>query len=161
MLPTETNILKNEVEVLKEKTGQFTTLDLNNEDNKIKLYNSLQSCDVKLIDIKNQVIEVSDIYIKRTNVQDKDENDNPIINEVTGEVKTKGHFLSILYGSDGTSYVSSAYGIYNSLVTITSIFGMPSNEKPIKLKVAGKQMRNGKGESLILLVVNDNEPSVS
>ena len=67
-------------------------------------------------------------------------------------VKTKTKFRCILYGSDGKTYVSGAYGVYNSLKQIIPIFGNPSKINPIKVKVGTRKLKTGK-ESLILTVV--------
>lgn len=131
----------------------YCTMDLDKEDNKIALYNSLQECDVRINDIKGSIIEIVDMFVEKKEVALRDEKtDELIYDEETGEVKTKVRFRTILFGVDGTTYVSSAYGIYNSLKQIVSIFGVPSHEEPIKFKVGSKKLNNGK-ETLILTVV--------
>lgn len=131
----------------------FCTMDLEEKENMVKLYNSLQECDVKLNDIKGTVIEVTDVFVEKKEVAERDEKtDEVIIDEETGEVKTKTRFRTILFGSDGKTYVSAAYGVYNSLRQIIPIFGNPSKLNPIKVKVGNRKLRSGK-ESLILTVV--------
>lgn len=131
----------------------FCTMDLDNEDNKISLYNSLQGCDVRLNDIKGTVISVVEVFIEKKEVAERDEKTDEIIyDEETGEVKTKIKYRTILFDDEGKTYVSSAYGIYNSLRQIISIFGNPSKDNIIKVKVGTKKLNNGK-ESLILTVV--------
>ena len=131
----------------------FCTMDLDNEDNKISLYNSLQGCDVRLNDIKGTVLSVVEVFIEKKEVAERDEKTDEIIyDEETGEVKTKIKYRTILFDDEGKTYVSSAYGIYNSLRQIISIFGNPSKDNIIKVKVGTKKLNNGK-ESLILTVV--------
>lgn len=131
---------------------KFCTMDLSDNDNKVALYNSLQQCDVLLNDIKGQVIEMKDVFIEQKEVVERDEKtDEVIYDEETGEVKTKTHFRTIIFGTDGTTYVSSAYGIYNSLRQIIPVFGNPSENNIIKVKVGEKTTRSGR-KSLILTV---------
>ena len=105
----------------------FCTMDLEEKENMVALYNSLQECDVKLNDIKGSTIEIVDVFVEKKNVAERDEKtDEVIIDEKTGEVKTKTRFRTILFGSDGKTYVSAAYGVYNSLRQIIPIFGNPS-----------------------------------
>lgn len=131
----------------------FCTMDLDDEDNKISLYNSLQGCDVRLNDIKGTVLSIVEVFIEKKEVAERDEKTDEIIyDEETGEVKTKIKYRTILFDDEGKTYVSSAYGIYNSLRQIISIFGNPSKDNIIKVKVGTKKLNNGK-ESLILTVV--------
>ena len=131
----------------------FCTMDLDDEDNKISLYNSLQGCDVRLNDIKGTVLSVVEVFIEKKEVAERDEKTDEIIyDEEGGEVKTKIKYRTILFDDEGKTYVSSAYGIYNSLRQIISIFGNPSKDNIIKVKVGTKKLNNGK-ESLILTVV--------
>lgn len=131
----------------------FCTMDLEDKGNMVALYNSLQECDVKLNDIKGTTIEIVDLFVEKKEVAERDEKtDEVIVDEETGEVKTKTRFRTILFGTDGKTYVSAAYGVYSSLRQIIPIFGNPSKENPIKVKVGTRKLRSGR-ESLILTVV--------
>ena len=130
----------------------FCTMDLEEKENRVALYNSLQECDVKINDIKGQTVEVVDVFVEKKEVAERDEKTDEIIYDENGVVKTKTKFRCILYGSDGKTYVSCAYGVYNSLKQIIPIFGNPSKINPIKVKVGTRKLKSGK-ESLILTVV--------
>lgn len=131
----------------------FCTMNLEEKENMVALYNSLQECDVKIADVKGQEIEVVDVFVEKKEVAQRDEKtDEIIVDEETGEVKTKTRFRTILFGSDGKTYVSAAYGVYNSLRQILPIFGNPSKDNPITVKVGTRKLRSGK-ESLVLTVV--------
>lgn len=131
----------------------FCTMNLDEKENMVALYNSLQECDVKINDIKGATIEVVNVFVEEKKVPVRDEKtDELVIDSETGEVKTKTRFRTILFGSDGKTYVSAAYGVYNSLRQIIPIFGNPSKENPIKVKVGTRKLRTGK-ESLVLTVV--------
>lgn len=131
----------------------FCTMNLEEKENMVALYNSLQECDVKLSDIKGSTIEVADVFVEKKEVAERDEKTGELLHDPeTDEVITKTRFRTILFGTDGKTYVSAAYGVYNSLRQIIPIFGNPSKENPFKLKVGIRKLRSGK-ESLILTVV--------
>lgn len=131
----------------------FCTMNLEEKENMVALYNSLQECDVKINDIKGSTIEVTDVFVEKKEVAERDEKTGELVyDDETGEVKTKTRFRIILFGTDGKTYVSAAYGVYNSLRQIIPIFGNPSKENPIKVKVGTRKLRSGK-ESLVLTVV--------
>ena len=50
------------------------------------------------------------------------------------------HFL---FDDEGKTYATGSYGIYNALTMIFEIFGEPSKEHPIKVKVSKKATSNG------------------
>lgn len=130
----------------------FCTMNLEEKENMVALYNSLQECDVKLNDIKGTSVEVSDVFVEEKEVSERDEKTGELILDEEGNPITKTRFRTILFGTDGKTYVSAAYGVYNSLRQIISIFGNPSKENPIKVKVGTRKLRSGK-ESLVLTVV--------
>lgn len=132
----------------------FCTMNLDDKENMVALYNSLQECDVKINDIKGQTIEVVDVFVEKKEVAERDEKTGEVVRDPeTDEVVTKTRFRTILFGSDGKTYVSAAYGVYNSLRQIIPIFGNPSKLNPIKVKIGTRKLRSGK-ESLVLTVVS-------
>ena len=142
----EKDLISNDITIFSNDKKMFSTLKSDNMEDKIKLYNSLQKCDVRINDIVGQEIEFEDIFIE--------EKPSRELNEETGEVVEKTRkFRTILFGTDGATYVSSAYGVYNSLKNIVAIFGFPTKENPIKVKVAKRSTQTGK-ETLILVIVN-------
>ena len=130
----------------------FCTMNLEEKENMVALYNSLQECDVKLNDIKGSTIEVADVFVEKKEVAERDEKTGELILDEDGNMVTKTKFRTILFGTDGKTYVSAAYGVYNSLRQIIPIFGNPSKENPIKVKIGTRKLRSGK-ESLVLTVV--------
>lgn len=132
---------------------QVCTLDMTIQENKIKLYNSLNKCDIRINDIKGQEIEIVGLYIEGKRLYERDDNDKILYNEKTGEALEKNHYRTILFDKEGKTYVSSAYGVYNSIRTITQIFDLPSEENVIKVKVGTRPVGKTGKESLILDVI--------
>lgn len=139
----DNSLITNDVSVLNNDKTLFTSIDLSEAENKAKLYNSLQKCDVRINDIIGETIEFSDIFIEEKPYTETDEK--------TGEIKTTKKFRTILYGTNGQTYVSAAYGVYNSLKNIVSIFGLPTKEVPFKVQVDKRKTQNGH-DTLILIV---------
>lgn len=111
------------------------------EEEKKEMFNALESCDIVLNDCVNNEIELKDIYIEERQVVDKE----------TGEVKTK--FRTILFDVNGQTYATGSYGIYNILSKIVKIYGLPDTwEKPLKVKVAKKPIKDGKSSLTLLLI---------
>lgn len=141
-----------DIDTLDDNVKRMTTLDLSQKENQVKLYNADTACDIKLFDIKGQELTIVDLFVEEKIVTKTDENENPIFNKVTGEVETKKNYRIVLFGDDGKTYVSTAYGIYNSVSRICGIFGMPSEQNPIKVEVAERPLANSNRKSLILKV---------
>ena len=111
------------------------------DEEKKKLFNTLESCDVLLNDCVGNEIAIKDIYIEERNV----------IDEETGELRTK--YRTIIFDENGQTYATGAYGIYNVLKKIVQIYGTPDLwQEPLKVKVAKKPIGNGK-QSLTLILI--------
>ena len=111
------------------------------KEEKKKLFNALESCDALLNDMVGNEIELQDVYVEEVETVSKE----------TGEITKK--FRSILFDSEGHSYATGSYGIYNILKKIFSVYGLPDTwEEPIKVKVSKKPTKDGK-QSLTLLLV--------
>ena len=111
------------------------------DEEKKKLFNTLESCDVLLNDCVGNEIAIKDIYIEERN----------IIDEETGELRTK--YRTILFDENGQTYATGAYGIYNVLKKIVQIYGTPDLwQESLKVKVAKKPIGNGK-QSLTLILI--------
>lgn len=143
----ENNLIKNDLAVVEDgKIKRFTSLNTDEKEERIKLYNSLQKCDVKLNDIVGEELEIEGVYIEAREIGTHE-------NEETGEILPDRKFRTILYGTNGITYVASAYGIYNSISQIIAIFGMPTKESPIKVKVEKRPTKDTSKTTLILSVI--------
>ena len=90
----------------------FATIDVTSKENKAKLFNGTENADVLANDCVGETFTLVDAYIERI----------PSIDEETGEQKIK--YRTILFGDDGKTYASGAYGIYNTVAKILSIYGV-------------------------------------
>ena len=90
----------------------FATIDVTSKENKAKLFNATENADVLANDCVGETFTLVDAYIERI----------PSFDEETGEQKIK--YRTILFGDDGKTYASGAYGIYNTVAKILSIYGV-------------------------------------
>lgn len=119
------------------ETVKRCTLDLNEEDNQVALYNVLTGdADALLNDMIDQTIIMTGAFM--------DKHPSTVVDEETGEVTgTTSKYRIIIFDNEGKTYATGSYGIYNSLNMIIDIFGNPSEEHPIKVKVSKKATSNG------------------
>lgn len=119
----------------------YCSMNVTTDEEKKKLFNTLESCDVLLNDCVGNEIAIKDIYIEERNVVD----------EETGELRTK--YRTIIFDENGQTYATGAYGIYNVLKKIVQIYGTPDLwQEPLKVKVSKKPIGNGK-QSLTLILI--------
>mgnify|MGYP002519629636 FL=1 len=103
----------------------FSTIDVTTMENKAKLFNATENADVLANDCVGEKFTLVDAYIERI----------PTVDEETGEQKVK--YRTILFGEDGKTYASGAYGIYNTVAKILSIYGVETlHDKGLKVEIA-------------------------
>lgn len=103
----------------------FATIDATTMENKAKLFNATENADVLANDCVGEKFTLVDAYIERI----------PTIDEETGEQKVK--YRTILFGDDGKTYASGAYGIYNTVAKILQIYGVETlHDKGLKVEIA-------------------------
>ena len=123
------------------KQNVYCSKIVETEKEKKKLFNALETCDALLNDCVGQEIEIQDIYVE----------EKQVIDEETGELKTK--FRTIIFDKSGQTYATGSYGIFNVLKKIVSIYGLPTSWKnPLKVKVTKRPIGNGK-QSLTLVIM--------
>lgn len=103
----------------------FATIDASTMENKAKLFNATENADVLANDCVGEKFTLVDAYIERI----------PTVDEETGEQRVK--YRTILFGEDGKTYASGAYGIYNTVAKILSIYGVETlHDKGLKVEIA-------------------------
>ncbi len=103
----------------------FATIDASTMENKAKLFNATENADVLANDCVGEEFTLVDAYIERI----------PTVDEESGEQKVK--YRTILFGDDGKTYASGAYGIYNTIAKILQIYGVETlHDKGLKVEIA-------------------------
>lgn len=131
---------KNELTLFNGNVGNtFCSKIVEKEEEKKELFNALETCDALLNDCVGQEINIKDIYVEEREIVDE-----------TGEVKKK--YRTILFDANGQTYATGSYGIYNIIKKLIVIYGMPTWENGIKVKVAKRPIGNGKTTLTLTLV---------
>ena len=132
---------KNEVTLFNQSEKEcFCSICPETLEDKKKLFNALESCDIVLFDIVGQEINMKDVYCEKTSVLDDE----------TGEVKPK--YRTIIFDTDGKTYAIGSYGIYNIMKRIIAIYGAPTWEDGLKVKVIKQKVKDGKSKLSLTLV---------
>ena len=116
----------------------FSTIKAETKEDKKKLYNALQNCDVMIKDIPGQQITFDGIYINEYQKAELKEDGTPRIDHKT-----------ILFGTDGKTYITTSNYFFNSISQIIAANGGVSKEDPLTIKITKKATKNGKGESFV------------
>lgn len=106
---------------------------------KAKLYNALNSPEVRIADHIGKEINVKDVIIEPVE----------IVDDKTGEVRTTPRVT--LIDDAGHTYTATSYGIFNSLKRIFGLYGSPTWEDGIPVRV--RQITNGANRIFTLDIV--------
>lgn len=117
--------------------GCFCTLPMKTNEEKIRVYNAINSNSNKLRECVNKVLEVEGVYIEPAVFDEKDEDGEIIMRlDENGELVTSKTICPrmIIFTKDGQSYTSCSMGAYNSMKRIFAMFGTPDTWKePLKI----------------------------
>lgn len=103
------------------------------------VYNAINNPTVKISDHIGKTIDIKDIYCEEITVPDSE----------TGEIRTLTK--TVLIDNEGNSFFSVAAGIFRAVKNLIAIFGYPTYETPVTVKVT--QVRLKKGSTYGLEVV--------
>ena len=132
---------KNELTLFNGNVGAiYCSKVANTDEEKKDLFNALESCDALLNDCVGQEINLKDVYCEEKEVLD----------EESGEMRKK--YRTILFDVTGQTYATGSYGIFNIMKNIFAIYGMPTWENGIKVKVTKRPIGNGKTSLTLTLV---------
>ena len=111
----------------------YSSFDVESKENKAKLFNATENADALVNDCINQELVLKDVYMERI----------PFVDEETGEQKVK--YRTILFDDAGQSYATGAYGIYNTVAKILSIYGIDYlHEEGLKVVIAKGTTKDNK-----------------
>ena len=122
----------------------YSSVKANNVEERKNIYNALEKCDVLLNDIVGTEINIKDFYIEERHKVETDES--------TGEVKTITKYRTILFDTEGKTYATGSYGVYNALRRICMVYGEPTWTDGVMVKVDKKPIGNGKTQLTLVLV---------
>lgn len=123
---------------LTESSDSFCSLRAETPEEKATLFRIMNSPEKRISDCINQTILVKDVYCEVVQVTNKE----------TGEVNTCPRV--VLVDKDGIGYQSVSFGIYGSLKKLFQVYGVPTWEEPVPIKVI--QISREKNKILTLTI---------
>lgn len=130
---TNANAIMNE-----EVTQAFvTSVKADTDEEKKKLFHIMQDADKSLSEHINEIIVIKDIFIEKVDCT----------NTNTGEIEVCPRV--VLIDVQGVSYGCVSFGILNSIQKISVLFGEPTWENGISVKI--KQKSTKKGNKMLVL----------
>ena len=117
---------------------QFCSMTASTAEEKAKLFNAMNNPEKRIGDCINMTIRAKDLYVEVVNCT----------NEETGEVTACPRIVII--DDKGVGYQAVSVGIFSALKKVIQVFGAPTWETPVKLKV--QQITKGSRKMLTLNV---------
>lgn len=133
----------NEIMLSSNNQKIYSSIKASSVEEKKKLYNALEKCDALLNDIVGSEINIKDFYVEERIVTEDDED---------GNEKSVVKYRTILFDTDGKSYATGSYGVYNALRRIVMVYGTPTWTEGVLVKVEKKPIKNGKTQLTLVLV---------
>lgn len=127
--------MKNEIVNVESKNNEnvYCSVKCKSYEDKKNLFNALEQADILLNDVVGLEFELKDVYVRKYEK----------INEESGEVESKVRV--ILFDTEGKSYATGSFGIFNIIGRIIEAFGTPDTwSEPLKVKVIKKDIDNNK-----------------
>lgn len=121
-------------------TTAFCSMKANTAEEKAKLFSAMNNPEKRLADCINEVIKVKDIYAEVVNCT----------NVETGEISKVPRI--VLIDEKGVGYACVSIGIFGAVKKLMQIYGVPTWNTPIPLKV--RQITKGAKKMLSLDVQN-------
>ena len=119
--------------------AMFCSFQPKTDDDRALLFNAMNAPDVKISDHIGQELTVRDVIVEPVEIVD----DN------SSEVRTSPRV--ILIDMDGHTYSAVSYGIYNALRRLVALYGLPTWERGIPVRV--RQISRGSNRIFTLDVV--------
>lgn len=133
----------NEIMLSSNNQKIYSSIKASSVEEKKKLYNALEKCDALLNDIVGSEINIKDFYVEERIVTEDDED---------GNEKSVVKYRTILFDTEGKSYATGSYGVYNALRRIVMVYGTPTWTEGVLVKVEKKSIKNGKTQLTLVLV---------
>lgn len=111
----------------------YCSMKADTTEDKVKIFNAMNNPDKKLSECINEVLAIKDVYLEKTLISVKDDAGN-----ATGEVNEA--IRVVLIDENGVSYQSLASGVIQAVSRLVMLFGKPTWEDPIKIKVLQKSV---------------------
>lgn len=122
-------------------TSSFSSLRADTPEEKKHLFNIMNNPEERVDNHINEVIFVKDVYCEMVDMMD----------EKTGEIVSAPRI--ILVNPEGVGYACVSKGIFSALKKLFNLYGVPTWEEPLQLKVKRVKTRTGNNSVLTLEMV--------
>ena len=116
--------------------NRYVSFTPTTKEDKIKLFNATANPDERLKDHINETITIKDFVVEMVELAKRNEKDEIVVDDDTGEVITNIAPRIIIIDKDGKTYAATSVGVFNALKRIVMSFGEPSTwDAPVKVKI--------------------------
>lgn len=129
---------------------QYSSFAPDTMEDKIKLYNAINTPDEQIADFINKEISIADVVIRVVTLTARKSMDADMPQEWVEANTDKQGYRVIIIDGDGKSYSATSNGIYNSICTLRGIFGTLHFDTPLKAQVNQIKTKNGNTLTLSL-----------
>lgn len=125
---------------LTSRTAMFCSMDPKDDKEKAQLFNAMNNPAKRLADEINMTVMAKDLYCEVVTVNNVDES--------TGEVTARQLPRIVIIDDKGEGHQCVSIGVYSAMRKLIAMFGQPTWEKPLAIKV--KQISKGTRNMLTL-----------
>ena len=119
--------------------GSFTPQTF---DEKMAVYNALNTPDERLADFINETISIKNIFMELVELTRENEEGTQIFDDETQINRKEKCPRIVIIDTKGVSYVCVSFGVYNALQKIMNLFGCPPYENGLKVKIKQVSLKN-------------------
>lgn len=112
---------------LTSREAVFCSMEPKTDEDRKKLFNAMNNPEKRLADEVNMTIKAKDLFCEVVTVNRVDEN--------TDEVRQEKFPRVVIIDDKGVGHQCVSIGVYSALRKIISMFGTPTWEKPLEIKV--------------------------
>lgn len=133
-IPENIPIVRDFVSELTSESVSFCSMKANDNKSKAMLFKAMNNPEKRIGDCINTLIKVKDVYCETVQV----------VSNETGETEWVPRV--VLIDENGTAYQAVSMGVYSALAKVIRVFGMPTWNVPIPIKI--KQISRGERKLL-------------
>ncbi len=133
-IPENIPVVRDFVSDLTSESVSFCSMQANDNKSKAMLFKAMNNPEKRIGDCINTLIKVKDVYCETVQV----------VSNETGETEWVPRV--VLIDEKGTSYQAVSMGVYSALAKVIRVFGMPTWNEPIPIKI--KQISRGERKIL-------------
>lgn len=128
-IPENFPIVRDYVSDLTSESVSFCSMAATDNKSRAMLFKAMNNPEKRIGDCINTVINVKDVFCETVKVENKE----------TGEMDYVPRV--VLIDDKGTAYQAVSMGVYSALAKVIRVFGMPTWNEPIPIKI--KQISKG------------------